>query len=139
MRVERSLHSWLSAVLPWMHKTRLNAFCAMIEALLRNGVLSVTGLGRSQSGNSLEKHGIKRADRLVSNEHLYCERHLIYTSIAHQFVFNNSQPTIVIDWSDLNPRRKLYLLRAAVLVSGRAITIYEEVHTAKTKERAQTR
>ncbi len=37
-------------------------------------------------------------------------------------------PLIVVDWSDLTPNRRWQLLRAAVALEGRSVTLYEEVH-----------
>jgi hypothetical protein len=39
-----------------------------------------------------------------------------------------AQPLIIVDWSDLRPDRSLQLLRASLVLQGRALTLYEEVH-----------
>lgn len=41
------------------------------------------------------------------------------------------QPAIIIDWSDLCADRSWQLLRAALMVKGRSLTVYEEVHSIK--------
>jgi hypothetical protein len=38
------------------------------------------------------------------------------------------EPVILVDWSDLKADQSLHLLRAALPVGGRALTLYEEVH-----------
>lgn len=44
-------------------------------------------------------------------------------------------PVMVVDWSDLNKRRRHFLLRASVPVQGHCLTLKEEVHTLKGKEK----
>jgi len=39
-----------------------------------------------------------------------------------------AQPLIVVDWTDLSPDRRWQLVRAAVPVGGRCLTLYEEIH-----------
>ena len=45
---------------------------------------------------------------------------------------------ILVDWSDLNPYKNHFLLRASVAMDGRALTLYEEVHGLDTKEKPAT-
>lgn len=70
MHTETLLHEWLSNVLPDMHEKRVGALSAVVSGALRGGRLAVTSLGRSLSSEAKVKHRIKRADRLLSNEHL---------------------------------------------------------------------
>jgi len=51
---------------------------------------------------------------------------------------NTSRPVISIDWSDLDDRKAHFLLRAAISLKGRPITLYQEVHCNKTKEKPAT-
>ena len=39
-----------------------------------------------------------------------------------------TEVVIVVDWSDLKADQSLHLLRAALPLGGRALTLYEEVH-----------
>src|SRR4030067_2765726 len=41
------------------------------------------------------------------------------------------KPAIVSDWSDLSADRSQHLLRAALVIKGRAVVLYEEVHPMK--------
>ncbi len=43
-----------------------------------------------------------------------------------------------MDWSDCDPRKQHFLLRASVAVAGRALTLYEEVHLVSSKEKSAT-
>ena len=44
----------------------------------------------------------------------------------------------LVDWSDLDARKRHYLLRASLAVNGRSITVYEEVHTLASKDKRRT-
>lgn len=138
MHAEKLLHKWLSEVLPEMHRSRLRALSAVVAGALRGGKLTVTGLGRSILSTAKEKHSIKRADRLLTNRHLQLERVSTYSQLANVIVGKIEQPVILIDWSDVDARRKFFLLRAAMPVKGRSLTIYEEVHDCSTREKRAT-
>ena len=47
-------------------------------------------------------------------------------------------PVLLVDWSDLDARKRHYLLRASVAVNGRSATVYEEVHTLASKDKRRT-
>lgn len=138
MHVEKLCHNWVSNVLSGMHQKRLEAVCAVVCGALRDRKLGVTALGRSIQSQAKVKHNIKRADRLFSNEHLQSELDEIYAALSLQALGNKARPVIIVDWSDIDPRRKFFLIRAAVAVNGRALTLYEEVHTIATREKRKT-
>jgi hypothetical protein len=48
------------------------------------------------------------------------------------------RPVVLVDWSDLDTNKRYLLIRAAVAIEGRSHTLYEEVHTIKTKEKPST-
>jgi len=67
-------------------------------------------------------------DRLLGNEPLYKQLEPIYAALV-QFTMGSAQnPVIVVDWTELSWDGSYQLLRAAVPVDGRALSIYEEVH-----------
>ena len=138
MQAEKLCHKWLSNVLPEMHRSRLETLSLAVSSALRGGRLSVTSVGRWLMGIAKTKHNIKRADRLLSNNHLHSELKQIYSKLSQQILGTEKYPIILIDWSDVDARRKFFLLRAAVAVKGRSLTLYEEVHTRATKEKRRT-
>lgn len=138
MHAELLLHKWLSDVLPCMHTKRREALGAAISGVFRSGRLTVTSIGRAIGGEAKEKHNIKRSDRLISNKKLQTESVEIYTALSQQVLAGVNRPIILIDWSDIDARRKFFLLRAATPVSGRSLTLYEEVHDSSTKEKRAT-
>ena len=111
-----------------IHAIRLNVLMAAVQALTLGAQARVTSLGRHVVGTAFDKHKIKRMDRLLSNPHLYQERSSIYTALTQRLVKGVAEPIILIDWSPLCADQSWQLLRAALPVGGRTITLYEEVH-----------
>ena len=138
MHARKVSHKILFNSLPWIHKTRLTALEECLLAAIEGRRLSVTGIGRSISSMAKEKHCIKRADRLLSNHHLAAEREDIYQAMIILMVGSVQRPLVLVDWSDLDTNKRHFLIRAAVAIEGRSHTLYEEVHTIKTKEKRST-
>ena len=128
MHTVKVLHKLLHESVPSIHSVRLNTFMAAIQALTHGAQASVTSLGRGLKGKVYDKHKIKRVDRLLSNKHLYIESHKIYTALARKILVGLPEPIITIDWSPLCADQSQQLLRAAIPVGGRSLTLYEEVH-----------
>jgi len=99
-----------------------------VQVLTEGAKASVTSLGRGLPGHAYDKHKIKRIDRLLSNDFLYQERHQIYSALTQQLLSRLPDPVIAIDWSPLCADQSWQLLRAAIPVGGRSLTLYEEVH-----------
>jgi hypothetical protein len=138
MQAKQVLHKLLQKVCSGMHKARHTALFVNVMAALRGEVLTVTHLGRSITSEAKEKHRIKRADRLLSNRRLHHERRTIYASLTQWLLGNKQRPVISVDWSDLDECKRHFLLRASVPMEGRSLTLYEEVHTVKSKEKPKT-
>jgi hypothetical protein len=128
MHTVKVLHTLLLQSVPSIHAVRLTTFMAAVQALTQGAHASVTSLGRGLIGHVYDKHKIKRMDRLLSNEHLYQERHVIYTALTQQLVKGLPEAIIAVDWSPLCDDQSWHLLRAAIPVGGRSLTLYEEVH-----------
>ena len=138
MHAEKVSHKILDNACAWMHAARRNALHVNVLSAIESRRLTVTGLGRGIDSEAREKHCIKRADRLIGNPHLFAEYRDVYLCFARLVVANAQRPVILIDWSDLDPYKRHYLLRASVAVDGRALTLYEEVHGLKSKEKPAT-
>jgi len=131
-------HKILNNACSWMHSARRDALTAVVLAAIEERRLSVTGLGRAIDSDAKEKNCIKRSDRLIGNKHLYDEFRDIYKSFSRIIIGTAERPVILVDWSDLDPYKRHFLLRASVAVDGRALTLYEEVHKLNTKEKPKT-
>ena len=68
-----------------MHKTRRNALAACVLSLALGSSCTVTSIGRGIRSQALEKHRIKRSDRLMSNPHLRRESLSIYAYMCRIF------------------------------------------------------
>lgn len=128
MHALRLLHKMMAQACPQIHAIRLTALMASVEALLVGRQMSLAGLGRAMVTGARVKHNIKRVDRLIGNRHLWGERTELYGAIAGLVLGQGPRPVIILDWSDLREDRSWQLLRAAVPVGGRSLTLYEEVH-----------
>ena len=128
MHVLSLLHKRLHVALPEIHLARLTTVIAAVYGLLSSRQLWLTAIGRHLPGKAKEKHGIKRIDRLLANLHLAAERLDVYRWMARLILGTCPRPAILVDWSDVDAAKSCFLLRAAVSLGGRALTLYEEVH-----------
>jgi hypothetical protein len=115
-------------LLPHIHARRLATLFEAVISSLCGPALSLTDLGRRFTGPAALRHKIKRADRLLGNGHLQQEAGSIYGALWRVLLARIPEPMILVDWSDLKADQALHLLRAALPVGGRALTLYEEVH-----------
>ncbi|UAA37224.1 IS4 family transposase [Paraneptunicella aestuarii] len=138
MNVPQILNKTITLVTPSMHVTRRKSPLACMTSILHGANATVTSIGRGISSSAGEKHNIKRADRLLSNSHLYIELSGIYGFMGRLFTAALSTPVIHVDWSDLDEYKRHFLLRASLAFEGRSITLYEEVHDIGTKEKPAT-
>jgi hypothetical protein len=123
MYAKQFLHEMLS---PVMHLKRLDTLESLITGLMKDKKLSVTQLGRSLGSKAQEKNNIKRSDRFMGNLHVWQERFSIYKAVSLSLIGFNLRPLIIVDWSHV-PNTTCYILRAAFVAKGRALTLYEEV------------
>jgi len=128
MHAVHILHQYLRRYCPGVHLKRLAALLACVSAALLGQRITLSELGRALPSRARVKHSIKRVDRLLGNRQLAAERFDIYQAIARLLVADVQRPVILVDWSDLTADRRWQLLRAALPVGGRALTLYEEVH-----------
>jgi|SRR6188768_1657367 len=128
---ENLLSRWLGDRKVIGHAVRAAALVRVVGALLFGGKLSLTQLGRSLTGVARVKHQIKAVDRLLGNQHLHRERDDIYRALARTLLAGTRRPLIIVDWSDFELGREWVMLKAAVPVGGRAISLYERVFPFK--------
>jgi hypothetical protein len=122
------VQQFLRTQCPHVHAVRLTVILAAVAAAVRGRRLTLTELGRSLPGPARVKHNIKRIDRLLGNRHLATERMGLYRALARRVLGTQRAPVILVDWSDLTADRRWQLLRAALPIGGRALTLYEEIH-----------
>lgn len=122
------LHKTLGEHCSDIHAARMNVCYLAVQSLVKGARATVTSLGRGLSGATYDKHKIKRIDRLLSNSFLHTELTTFYSALAGTLLKDLPEPIILIDWSPLCADQSWQLLRAALPVGGRSLTLYEEVH-----------
>lgn len=135
MNASQILNKTLQLVTPFMHGGRRASLINCVSSLTKGANASVTSIGRNIHSPAQEKHRIKQADRLLSNPHLTHEADFIYAAICLLFTTATLYPVILVDWSDLDEYKRHFLLRASLVFKGRSLTLYEQVHCLKTKEK----
>lgn len=138
MQARTVLRSLIEQVCVPMHAARREALETVVWSAMSGRCVTVTGLGRGIDSEALEKHNIKRADRLLSNAYLHAEREGVYGALVRRLVGVQKHPVIIIDWSALDEWKRHQVLRASLVVAGRALTLYEEVHGAATAVKPRT-
>jgi len=121
-----------------MHAARRQSLENCILSASMKSHLTVTSLGRGIGTKAYEKHRIKSADRLLSNLNLHREIPDIYREISRLFLSGLAQPVLLVDWSDMEPEQRSFLLRAALVCQGRSVTLYEEVHPLERRDKPAT-
>jgi hypothetical protein len=127
MHAQRIIQDLLPTECPSIHAKRRDCLAATVEAGSK-GSLSLMGISRALGNTTAIRHRIKRCDRLLGNSKMEKEQQPVYAAMARRIMCGITKPLIIVDWSDLRADRSLQLLRAALVVQGRAMTLYEEVH-----------
>ena len=129
MRVGRIVREVFGKCAPDVHEARWRAVIAVVEAIVSGGRLSLSAIGRAINGRAHPKHSIKRVDRLLGNHHLQAERWILFARLAAWLLGDVRRPVILVDWTKVVDG--YHSLFAAVPIGGRAIPIYEEVHSER--------
>jgi hypothetical protein len=124
MHIKGFLHKLLSSV---THKKRLTTLALLVETVIKSKKLSLSALARELPPTTQERHAIKRVDKFLGNTKLHKEREAIYKIGIDYLLGSSKRPIIIVDWSNI-PNTTNYLLRAALVTQGRALSLYEEVY-----------
>lgn len=127
MHAQRIIQDLILKQYPAVHAKRRDCLAKVSSAAVHGG-LSLIRMSKALDSGSDLRHRIKCCDRLLSNSHLQDERTGLYRAMAARVLARQRQVGIVVDWSDMLPDCSMQLLRAAVMVQGRAIVLYEELH-----------
>jgi hypothetical protein len=128
MQTHRIVARLLDCCAPFMHCARLRALYDVSSSAVSGSWLSLSSLACGTSRATALRHRIKCVDRLIGNTHLRDERQAVYRALAHRWLCDLPQLLIVVDWSSLSADMQWHWLRASVVVEGRSLTLYEEVH-----------
>lgn len=126
MHARAVLQTCLRDALQPLHALRARTLLLAVEALLAGRRLVLIDLARTWPGAEYIRAPLKRLDRLLGNRHLHAERERLYGGMVRWLV-RSAEPVIVIDWCRLKADGRWHLLRAAVPVGGRTLTLFEMV------------
>lgn len=130
MHARRIIQDFLSQECPSIHAKR-SACLALVTGAAQQSGLGLLRLSRRIDSQTSLRHRIKRCDRLLSNPHLADERIQIYRALSQRILGGRRHIAIIVDWSDLLSDISQHVLRATVVVEGRSIVVYEEIHPTK--------
>ena len=126
MRATEVLQKCLGDALKPMHALRRRVLLRAVDALIHGRRLTLIDVARAWPGAERVRAPLKALDRLLGNRHLHAEREHMHAAMA-RWLLRGPHPVIVLDWSDLKADRRWHLLRAAVPVGGRTLTILDMV------------
>ena len=116
---------------PDIHRARLDALLDAARAALNARSHTLSNLARALNSCTAVRHNVRRMDRLLGNDALNLECASVYEAMARYLMRDVGTVLILVDWSDLNADRSAQLIRAAVALEGRSLTLYEEVHSMR--------
>lgn len=128
MHARRIVARVLEGVQLRLHAARFRALSDVAYSAVTGSALSLTQLALGAERRTTLRHRVKCVDRLLGNRHLHSQREALYQVLAQRWLAGTKQLLIVVDWSSLTPDMQWHWLRAAVVVQGRSLTLYEEVH-----------
>lgn len=131
MRALNILCEELKGRLGFLHAKTHAAFWRGVVGVACAGQLWLTALGRGMPGDSVDKHRIKAADRLLGNANLQLHLVEIYRVLTAYLVEGLERPRISVDWTGVGSRH--YALTASLSYRGRSLPILSRVHPRRTK------
>jgi hypothetical protein len=131
MHAEGIVARILEPCLVGLHAKRVAALKRAVVAVLQGGTVSLSAIAVHLCGGIALKHRLKSIDRLLGNAALHRVRFDVYRRLAQQWLGGVDQWLIVVDWSDATPDQRWQLLRASIVLEGRSVTLYEEIHPRK--------
>lgn len=127
MHAIRLLHKFLKKAGVIKHEKRLTSLLSSIGGLLNGAKLSLTSIGRHMGGPAKVKHKIKSSYNLLTNGKLHAERFDIYAALSESLLYGKFKIDILVDWSPCIHHDN-QILKASVVLRGKTMTLYEEVH-----------
>jgi hypothetical protein len=127
MHAKGFLHKILT---PVIHKARVKVLSDVVTAAIVTKKLTLTALGRAIDSPIQERSGIQKVNRLLGNRSLLIDYPHIAKALSNLLIGNKKHPEIIVDWTKY-PNSEDAVIRAALAVEGRALTLYEERHSIK--------
>lgn len=126
MRASEVLQKVFGSALDRLHAFQRRNLALAVDALTACRRLTLMDLARAWPGALRVRAPLKRLDRLLSNASMHAKREGLHVAMA-TWLLVAKRPLIVVDWSDLKGDGRWCLLRAAVPVGGRTLTLLDRV------------
>lgn len=130
MRASEVLQKVIGSALDVLHAFQGRNLGLAVDALSACRRLTLMDLARAWPGSLRVRAPLKRLDRLLSNSSLHAKRATLYRAMA-VWLLTVDRPLILVDWSDLKHDGRWCLLRAAVPIGGRTLTVLDAVVPSK--------
>lgn len=127
MHASEVLQRCIGKSLDALHGHRRRGLLGCVDALSAGQHLTLIDLARSWPGAERVAAPLKRIDRLLSNPRLLAECDGVYGAMTRWLLRPGVEPVIIVDWSELDRMRRHAVLRAALAVGGRTLTLLEIV------------
>ncbi|MGH8110662.1 MAG: IS4 family transposase [Rhodanobacteraceae bacterium] len=121
----------LATVFDSLHASTAPVVLKAVDALSWGGWLTLTEVARHWPGAERVAAPLKATDRLLRSPVLTRARNPLYAAMVRWLV-REAHPLVAVDWSDLKADGSFKLLRAGLVVQGRTLTLWEEVHPERT-------
>jgi len=127
MHAETILQKCFGAALSDIDVRNVRNLWTAVAACLAGRRLVLMELARQWPGAMKVSAPLKRLDRLLGNRQVQAAKTQVYRAAA-QLVIRMPRPVLIVDWSELKADGRWHLLRAGLVLRGRTLTVYEEVH-----------
>ena len=111
-----------------LHRKQAAALERAVLGAVSAGTVTLSSVALQLPGRTSYRHRCKSVDRLLGKESLHARRLQVYAQLAHRWLHGIHTCLVVVDWSDLTADQRWQWLRGSVVVDGRSVTVYEEVH-----------
>lgn len=128
MRASEVLQRWMGECWAQLDVRVVARLLGAVDALVLAGRLTLMSLARCYGSDLNVPAALKALDRLLSNKRLQLAREALYRQMWALLWPRARRVVLVVDWSVLKRDESLHLLRAAVPMGGRTLTVWEEVH-----------
>lgn len=125
MQGRKLLHKFIKESAGDLHKKTCESLLSACEGLLKSQKLTVTAIGRAIDSRTTDKYRIKQADRLISNTVLEGKRDYFYRALCSKVVPPEEWCPIIVDTSHLTADSQFQVIRASLVLDGRAFTLFE--------------
>lgn len=133
MLASQYCQNFMKKSLKKLHQRRRESLTNLVISLMSHGKLSITSLGRHLPGQAKVKSKIKMVWHFLSKSSISKDLPSIYQQVSNLFLESLAELRIAVDWSGCCSNEN-FLLRASLLVQGRSIPIYNEIHPQALQE-----